>query len=170
MPDYEFYYNGSIYNKKTRSFIIKSKNDKYEQIVYKSKGYKVHRLICFAFNKLEGKVNFSDYDELQVNHKDGNTLNNSADNLEWVTQSANIQHSYQTGLNKKVRTVLQIDPETKNVIKEYVSIAEAARQSGDKEHQIREKAQGKNRSKGKYLWAFKYPEQSEEYSKKYSSF
>lgn len=33
-----------------------------------------------------------------VNHKDGNKLNNSVDNLEWCTHSENTLHSYRTGL------------------------------------------------------------------------
>lgn len=51
----------------------------------------VHRLIAETFlAKPEGQV--------EVNHKDGNKLNNSSDNLEWITKSANTKHAYDNGL------------------------------------------------------------------------
>lgn len=51
----------------------------------------VHRLVARAF--CEGYK-----DSLQVNHKDGDKLNNNADNLEWVTVSENVKHAFDTGL------------------------------------------------------------------------
>lgn len=37
----------------------------------------------------------------QVNHKDGNKINNNISNLEWCTGSENVKHSFDTGLQKK---------------------------------------------------------------------
>ena len=55
---------------------------------------KIHRLSMIAFNPIDNYQNF------QVNHKDGNKLNNHISNLEWMTSKENIQHSIETGLRK----------------------------------------------------------------------
>ena len=51
-----------------------------------SKLYKIHRLVAIAFvqNHLQLPI---------VNHKDRNTRNNRADNLEWCTNAYNIKYS-----------------------------------------------------------------------------
>lgn len=48
---------------------------------------KVHRLVATAF--IENKDGL-----LEVNHKDGNKLNNRSDNLEWSTRSAQMLHAF----------------------------------------------------------------------------
>ena len=51
----------------------------------------VHRLVAMAFiPEIQGKN--------QVNHKDGNKLNNYVDNLEWVDASENQLHAWKIGL------------------------------------------------------------------------
>ena len=82
-----------------------------------------------------------------------------------------MSHAYHTGLNKKVRGILQYEKGTKQLIGEYYSIAEASRQTGEREHNIREFANGKNPCRTrKYDWRYKNPELSQEYSRKYRSY
>jgi hypothetical protein len=162
---YIFYSNGEIWG--NTNFLTCSKSEKYLSFNIKNKTYKVHRLICYAFNPIKDKEKLEDYDDLQVNHKDGNTLNNNAENLEWVSNSKNMYHSYSENLNKKVRNVLQFTLDGE-FVKEYISIAEASRQSGEPEHRIREISKGKTNSKAEYLWKFKNEIETEEYSSKFS--
>jgi hypothetical protein len=161
LSKHTLYYNGEIWN--GDRFLTGSISDNYLSVL----GYKVHRLICYAFNPIKGKEKLSDYDGLQVNHKDGNTLNNHADNLEWVTPSENMEHSYKQCLNKKTRAVLQYTLEGE-FIKEFISISEASRHTEEPEHRIRTIAKGKTNTKALFLWKFKNDEETEEYSKKFS--
>ena len=53
----------------------------------------IHRLEMIIFKPIDG------YEELDVNHEDGNKLNNFIGNLEWASRSDNISHSFNTGLH-----------------------------------------------------------------------
>lgn len=55
---------------------------------------KIHRLVTEAFI-----TQTQNYDE--VNHIDGDKLNNEVENLEWISRKGNVQHMYDEGLRKK---------------------------------------------------------------------
>lgn len=52
--------------------------------------FRIHRLVAGAF--LENPTR-----KREVNHKDGNKLNNHVGNLEWVTSSENFKHALKNG-------------------------------------------------------------------------
>lgn len=59
-----------------------------------SKSYLVHRLVALSFIKnIDNKA--------EVNHKDGDKLNNHYSNLEWTTSKENMNHAITTGLYKR---------------------------------------------------------------------
>ncbi len=53
----------------------------------------IHRMVAEAYIPNPRNCN-------NVNHKDGNKLNNSVDNLEWCTYSENHRHAYRTGIRQ----------------------------------------------------------------------
>jgi hypothetical protein len=94
----------------------------------KNKNITTHRLLAITF------MDALDFPELQINHKDGNKLNNDLSNLELVTASENVKHAYRTGL-----TPLQIghfvSEETKKKLSEkrkgYILTDEHKRKIGE---------------------------------------
>jgi hypothetical protein len=70
---------------------------KYKSYILSNNGKQInrfeHRLVAECFIK-------NPCNKPQVNHKDGNKLNNHYLNLEWVTSSENNQHMYDSGLKK----------------------------------------------------------------------
>ena len=120
----------------------------------KYKSFRVHRLVCLTF--LENPEN-----KPFVNHKDENRSNNKLDNLEWMTNKENVNHSLNLNNrvkeNKRSKIVVQIDPNTNKVIKEFQSISVAAKETNTNYNSISwccKKFRGQKFAGG-YKWSYK---------------
>ena len=116
---------GIVYSLKgnKKELIGKISNSGYREVVINHKGKKkyllVHRLVAenFIYNEFKART---------VNHKDGNKLNNSVDNLEWCSDSNNLIHARDNGLLK-----IKIDKKISEQIKNEIgTIREIAKKYG----------------------------------------
>lgn len=96
----------------------------YFTITWNGCPYFVHRLIAMAWLGVSIEL----FEKLQVNHIDGNKLNNDKSNLEVVTASQNRIHAIEMGLAPAVR-ILRKDLRTGDV-ERYLSINECSRKVG----------------------------------------
>lgn len=96
----------------------------------------------------------------EVNHKDGNKMNNNIENLEWTSQSENALHMFNelnpsrkkaTGFrNMNSNSVAKYDMDGKH-IQDYENIAEAAKE-GFHYSGISKCASGKRKHYGGFIW------------------
>lgn len=99
--DYQVSTNGQVRNKITGKILkpcINNRSGYYHiglSIDGQHRTFYIHRLVAEAFIGERP-------DGYQINHIDGNKLNNRFDNLEYCSRSDNIKHSYRTGLNSNV--------------------------------------------------------------------
>ena len=119
----------------------------YIRVYIYNKTYALHRLVAFAF--LENPDN-----KQQVNHIDGNKLNNKLDNLEWVTNKENQIHKVVIGLgNNFTRKIIQYDLQG-NLIKEFKSISLAAKEMGISKSNIQGVLLNKRKTAGGFIWKY----------------
>lgn len=174
--------SGKIHKRAIKGQIIKpnvGKSNSYQYISLSKIGQKlkrarVHKIVALAFlpNPNEYKM---------INHKDGNTLNNSVENLEWCTASYN--NTYNGAVEKRMATRMARYPKgtdkslalksqaTKNrrgsrgaeirvaqytldgeLIKVYQSAVYAGRELGIWPQNIRTCLYGRYKTSGGFIW------------------
>lgn len=121
-----------------------------------SKTKSIHRLVAETF--------IPNPDNLpQVNHKDGNKLNNCVDNLEWITNYDNLIHSIRIGLRKNsykkgkdhCRSVIvnQYDLNN-NFIKQWYCVKDIERELGYDNRNICACCRNKRPTAYGYIWKY----------------
>lgn len=147
-PRYLIHRDSRIYSKFRNRLLKPSKKGGYLNVFLGADNqYKVHRLVAIQFiDNPENKKN--------VNHKDGDKLNNHVDNLEWATLSENSQHAYDTGLNPCAIPIKQYTLKGE-FIQEFNSSEEALRSIGGKSGtSILKCCRGEQKHAHKFIWKF----------------
>lgn len=93
----KFYLYGRVY-----SDVSKEQNRTTIKSSY-ARNISLHRLIAHSFLPIPLNAVFKNYD---INHIDGNPLNNSLNNLEWVTRRENNIHAVKNGLTSGVKPII----------------------------------------------------------------
>lgn len=119
----------------------------YIRVYIHKKTFALHRLVAFTF--LENPEN-----KKTVNHKDGNKLNNTIDNLEFATNKEQQIHRFVIGLgNNFTRKIIQYDLEF-NKIKEFNSIVEASKELNIGKAGINATCLYKQKQSGGYIFRY----------------
>ena len=120
---------------------------------------RVHRLVAESF------INNNNLKE-EVNHIDGNKLNNNVENLEWCNHSENMLHSYKNNLHKRGLKICKRGLESPfiikvdqydlkgNYIKTWNSLKEVENELNIFATSISKCCRGKVYTAGKYIWKY----------------
>lgn len=119
LDDYEITRDGEVINKRWRRKVKPQPNGKgYLRVSIGGKLMFVHRLVAEKY--IPNPDN-----KPQVNHKDGNKLNNCVANLEWVTNQENRNHAMKNGLHftGEKCSLAKLSKEKVNFIREHEEIS-----------------------------------------------
>lgn len=118
----------------------------YIQFKVENQWRSIHRMLaeCFIPNPLNLP---------QINHKDGNKLNNNLDNLEWCTQQYNLKHAMDTGLHAAPPTPI-IGEKVGTKEKIYFVSQSDAKRAGFNQPNINKCLKGERKTANGYKWRY----------------
>lgn len=155
-PNYEVSNMGNVRNKKTKRVLnpgaYGATGYKQVNIAVPSKNNKqikkyIHRLVALAFVP-------NPENKREVDHINGNKLDNRAENLEWVTSSENQKRRHQKGnIRTSNRRIGRYDLDG-NLLEEFESIIEAAQKMGVRRNAIDCVLQGRHKTSCNSFWKY----------------
>lgn len=174
--DYLIDKKGNIFSVRKNKYLKWSINrDGYAKVTLHKNKYKkmfsVHRLVAQTF--IPNVNNLP-----QINHKDGNKLNNNVNNLEWCTAKHNMNEAVRIGLfenarkinrenaiknnlcknyilaNKKTKKKVNKYDKEKNFLETYESITEASKQNNIPISSISFVCKNKRKTAGGFIWHY----------------
>lgn len=152
--NYEVSNMGEVKNTKTKKTLKGSiKANGYKEFQLSVNGERKylmgHRLVALMF------IPNPDNKE-QVNHINGDKLDNRVENLEWNSSSENNRHAWNNDLNSAadLRAVIQKNSLGEK-LNEFISISEASRETGCHRSKIIAVANGDRKTAGGFVWEWK---------------
>ena len=150
--DYSVSTEGEVRKDTTNYILSQSSQQDYKFVTLlingQQKRMRVHRMVAMTF--IENPDN-----KPYVNHINGIRYDNNVENLEWVTQSENIQHAVRTGLmqNGRKKAVIQYNLNGDRMAT-FESASEAARQTGSSQSKITMCCKRQRETANDYQWRY----------------